>query len=60
MKEIKIHDKVFIPYIAFEEIEHAIKRMANTIYQEHKDDIPVFVGVLNVDIVSVAVVSCIA
>jgi len=47
MHEIKIHDKVFIPYITFEEIEHAIKRMANTIYEQHKDDVPVFVGVLN-------------
>ncbi len=47
MHEIKIHDKVFIPYITFEEIEHAIKRMANTIYEQHKEDVPVFVGVLN-------------
>lgn len=47
MEEIKIHDKTFIPYITFEEIEHAIKRMANTIYEQHKDDVPVFVGVLN-------------
>ncbi|SMC60254.1 hypoxanthine phosphoribosyltransferase [Moheibacter sediminis] len=47
MHEIKIHDKVFIPYITFEEIDYAIKRMANTIYEEHKNDVPVFVGVLN-------------
>lgn len=47
MDEIKIHDKVFVPYIAFEEIEHAIKRVANSIYEQHKDDVPVFVGVLN-------------
>lgn len=47
MDEIKIHDKVFIPYITFEEIEHAIKRMANTIYEQHKNDVPVFIGVLN-------------
>lgn len=47
MKEIKIHDKVFVPYITFEEIQYAIKRIANTIYEEHKNDVPVFVGVLN-------------
>lgn len=47
MDEIKIHDKVFVPYITFEEIEHAIKRVANSIYEQHKKDVPVFVGVLN-------------
>lgn len=47
MEEITIHGKVFIPYITFEEIEHAIKRIANTIYEEHKNDVPVFIGVLN-------------
>lgn len=47
MKEIKIHDKIFVPYITFEEIEHAIKKVANTLYEQHKNDVPVFVGVLN-------------
>ncbi len=47
MEEISIHDKIFIPYITFEEIEHAIKRMANTLYEQHKDEVPVFIGVLN-------------
>lgn len=47
MEEISIHGKKFIPYIAFEEIDYAIRRMANTIYEEYKDEIPVFVGVLN-------------
>lgn len=47
MEEIKIHDKVFIPYITFEEIDFAIRRMANTVYDEYKGEIPVFVGVLN-------------
>lgn len=47
MEEIKIHDKVFVPYISFEEIEHAIKRMANTIHSRFKNERPVFVGVLN-------------
>lgn len=47
MKEIEIHGKRFIPYIAFEEIEHAIIDMVNKIYDEYKDEVPVFVGVLN-------------
>lgn len=47
MEEINIHGKTFIPYIAFEEIEHSIKQIANTIYQEYKEERPVFIGVLN-------------
>jgi len=47
MNEIEIHGKKFIPYIAFEEIEHAIKEMANKVYDEYKDETPIFIGVLN-------------
>jgi Hypoxanthine-guanine phosphoribosyltransferase len=47
MNEIEIHGKKFIPYIAFEEIEHAIKEMANKVYEEYKDETPIFIGVLN-------------
>lgn len=47
MNEIKILDKTFVPFIAEEEIKHAIKRMANTLYEEYKDETPVFVGVLS-------------
>lgn len=47
MEEIRIHDKVFVPYITSEEIEHAIRRVANSIYEQHRADTPVFVGVLN-------------
>lgn len=47
MNEIQIHDKTFVPYITFEELEHAIKMMANTIHQEYKNETPIFVGVLN-------------
>ena len=47
MNEIKIHDKTFVPYITFEELEHAIKMMANTIHQQYKNETPVFIGVLN-------------
>ncbi|MFA5618723.1 MAG: hypoxanthine phosphoribosyltransferase [Weeksellaceae bacterium] len=47
MKEITINGKVFIPYISSEEIDHAIKKIANSMYELYKDEIPVFVGVLN-------------
>ncbi len=47
MKEIKIHDKTFIPYLTYEELEHAIKRLANSIYEKHQNEVPIFVGVLN-------------
>ncbi len=47
MNEITILDKKFIPYIAEEEIKQAIQRMANTLYEEYKDEVPIFVGVLN-------------
>ncbi|MDR1876685.1 MAG: hypoxanthine phosphoribosyltransferase [Flavobacteriaceae bacterium] len=47
MKEIKILDKTFTPFITFQEIDHAIERMTNTLYEEYKGKVPVFVGVLN-------------
>lgn len=47
MNEIEIHGKKFIPYIAFEEIEQSIKEMANKVYEEYKDETPIFIGVLN-------------
>ncbi len=47
MKEIEINGKKFIPYIAFEEIENAIINIANQIHDEYKDEVPVFIGVLN-------------
>lgn len=47
MNEIKILDKTFTPFITSEEIDHAIQRMSNTLYEEYKDETPVFIGVLN-------------
>lgn len=47
MDEIEIHGDTFIPYITFEELEHGIKKMANTIHQEYKNEVPIFIGVLN-------------
>lgn len=47
LKEINLHDKTFIPYIAKEEIEFSVKKLANTIYEEYQDETPVFVGILS-------------
>ncbi|MCX8676079.1 MULTISPECIES: hypoxanthine phosphoribosyltransferase [Apibacter] len=47
MEEIKILDKTFTPFISSEEIDHSIQRMTNTLYEEYKDTVPVFIGVLN-------------
>lgn len=47
MDDIKIHDKVFTPYITHEEIQECVKDVAHRIYEDYKDETPVFIGVLN-------------
>lgn len=47
MEEIKILDKVFVPFISDEEIQQAIHKLANSIHQKFKGETPIFVGVLN-------------
>lgn len=47
MEKIKIHDKTFVPYLKNEEIQSYIKDLAYKVYEEYKDETPVFVGVLN-------------
>ncbi|RIA10541.1 adenylate kinase [Flavobacteriaceae bacterium MAR_2010_72] len=44
---IKLHDLHFKPFISEEEIEAAVKRMAESIASDLKDEVPVFVGILN-------------
>ena len=46
-KLIKLHDKVFTPYLKEEEILAAIDRMAEKIAADYKNEVPLFVGVLN-------------
>lgn len=45
--EIQILDKIFVPYISTEEIETQVKRIASEIASDLKNEIPVFIGVLN-------------
>ncbi|EOR29025.1 Hypoxanthine-guanine phosphoribosyltransferase [Elizabethkingia meningoseptica ATCC 13253 = NBRC 12535] len=47
MEKIKVHDKTFVPYLRDEELQEIVKDVAQRIYEDYKDEIPVFVGVLN-------------
>ncbi len=44
---IKLHDKYFEPFIGQEEIKKAVIKIANEIAKDYKDEVPIFVGVLN-------------
>jgi len=47
MKTIKVHDKTFVPYLKDEEIQKVVENLALKIHSDYKDEVPVFVGVLN-------------
>lgn len=47
MKRIKIHDKVFEPYLSESDIRSAISRLAKEITHNYLGKKPVFLGVLN-------------
>jgi len=47
MKEIIVKNKTFIPFIADEEIQQAVRKIAISLHEEFKDEIPIFVGVLS-------------
>ncbi|WP_233586810.1 adenylate kinase [Formosa maritima] len=44
---VKLHDLQFKPFISEEEIQKTVQRMANEIAKELKDEVPVFIGILN-------------
>ena len=44
---IKLHDLHFKPFISEQEIESTVQRMANEIANDLKDEVPVFIGILN-------------
>jgi len=46
-EKVIIHNKTFVKYIGKTEIEHAVQRIANQIEEEYKNDVPLFVVVLN-------------
>lgn len=47
MNRIKIHDKVFKPYISAETIDQAVSKIATAIHHDYIGKKPVFIGVLN-------------
>lgn len=47
MSIIKLHDKYFKNFISKDEIDIAIKNVANQIYTDLKGEIPLFIGILN-------------
>jgi adenylate kinase len=44
---IKLQDKLFKPYLSEEEILSAVQKMADEVARDYKDEVPIFVGVLN-------------
>src|SRR5690554_3519180 len=44
---VKLHDLQFKPFISEEEILQTVERMAQEIAKELKDEVPVFIGILN-------------
>lgn len=44
---IQLHDKNFVPFITAADIDAVITRMAKQAEEDLKDEIPVFIGVLN-------------
>ncbi len=44
---IQLHDKQFVPFITAGEIQDAIAKMATQAMDDLKDEVPVFIGVLN-------------
>ncbi len=44
---IKLHDKYFKPFLSQTEIQSAVEDLAKKISADHKDETPIFIGVLN-------------
>lgn len=47
MHTVNIHDKEFVPYLLHEEIQNIVKNLALRVFEDYKDQTPVFIGVLN-------------
>ncbi|MGY5355173.1 hypoxanthine phosphoribosyltransferase [Wenyingzhuangia sp. IMCC45467] len=44
---LKIQDKTFVPYISIKAISSAVNKIADDIYLDHKNETPLFLGILN-------------
>lgn len=47
MQEVRVHDKLFIPYLSQSDIEAAIKKLAENISADYADKCPLFIAILN-------------
>lgn len=47
MDSIKLHDKYFTPFISAQEIDNAVKKVAQDIETDLKGEQPLFIGILN-------------
>ncbi|MEN2434322.1 hypoxanthine phosphoribosyltransferase [Weeksellaceae bacterium A-14] len=47
METIQIHDKRFVPFLKNAELQKIIKDLAEKVYEDYKDETPIFIGVLN-------------
>ncbi len=44
---IKLQDKLFKPYLSEGQIQEAVRKVADGVAKDYKDEVPIFVGVLN-------------
>ncbi|MBV7441296.1 hypoxanthine phosphoribosyltransferase [Weeksellaceae bacterium TAE3-ERU29] len=44
---ITVLDKEFVPFLSEEEIQQGVQKVADAIYEDFKNEIPIFIGVLN-------------
>jgi hypoxanthine phosphoribosyltransferase len=47
MKPIKVHNKIFVPYIDSESIQKEVKRLAAELKQDYEGKTPLFIAILN-------------
>jgi len=47
MQNIRVHDKIFVPYLSAQEIQIAIKKLAGVLDNDYKDQCPLFISILN-------------
>ena len=47
MQELLVHNKIFVPYLSQEEIEDAVKKLADKINIDYANECPLFIAILN-------------
>ena len=47
MEKIKVHDKIFVPYLSEQEIQQQVKKMADDINKDYTERRPMFIAILN-------------